>query len=285
MGESRFNGVLFGPRDYLCPKLDRDWVQGPVSFLALSLKRPTATNEFLRRRPRILPLFKPHWPGSNGFSSFAGPYIFFLLILISFLNLSFVAHCGQAQLTATLFPAKNTRPTSHQPCNTPLARTPSNSISMGSMSIDMTIAMRTSANSRRESYSTPHHVHSHSKSDSAMSPTAFHHHHHQYHHTSPFDDTMMEEDERMVEELLLPPPSSASPTTPASPSFFEGTAAAATSPLSASASLFTTSDPFYLSQLQASQQPFAPNPTAAQSVFAQNGRMTQGSRFALQAAF
>jgi len=146
---------------------------------------------------------------------------------------------------------------------------------MGSMSIDMTMSMRT--NSRRGSYSTPHHGHLHSlRNDTPMltSNAAFHHHH--YPHTSPFDETL-EEDERMVEDLLLPPPNSACSSI--SSSFHE---AGATFSSSNTTSSFTTSDPFYL---QASQQAFAPNPATTQGLFAQNGRITQGSQFALQTAF
>jgi hypothetical protein len=110
--------------------------------------------------------------------------------------------------------------------------------------------------------------------------SAYFHHHHHHQHTSPFDDTL-EEDERMVEELLLPPLNSVSSSIPCS--YHE---TGATLPLnSSSTSSFTTSDPFYLSQLQASQQAFAPNPATTQGVFAQNGRITQGSQFAMQTAF
>ena len=190
----------------------------------------------------------------------------------------------QAQLTATLFPTRGARSNTvshHQPCNTPMARTPSNSISMGGMSIDMTMSMRPSANSRRGSYSTPYHnnhFHPNSRSDMPLSPAPSAYHH--YVHTSSFDDTV-EEDERMVEELLLPPPNSALCIPPSTTPFFHESS---TLP-SSNTSSFTTSDPFYLSQLQASQQPFAPNPATAHSFFAQNGRMTPGSQFALQAAF
>ena len=181
-------------------------------------------------------------------------------------------------------------------CNTPLARTPSNSVSM-SMSIDMTMSMRTSANSRRGSQSAPYHAtHTHSKNDAPMSPllppSAFHLHHYHHHHPSAFDDTL-EEDERMVEDLLLlPAPAPAHPPhlstacSAISPSpSFHGESTVVMLPSPTGTSSFTTSDPFYLSQLQASQQAFTPSPAAAQGLFAQNGRITPGSRFALQAAF
>ncbi|KDR74446.1 hypothetical protein GALMADRAFT_141483 [Galerina marginata CBS 339.88] len=113
----------------------------------------------------------------------------------------------------------------------------------------------------------------------------------------------MEEDERMVEELLIP----SSPTLPSvSGSHFGNSFPTSTSASSnsfsqnntnnngfssynhvysepspssptANGSLFTTTDPFYIAQLQAS------NNTAPQSpsVFAQNGRLAQSSPFAL----
>jgi len=87
----------------------------------------------------------------------------------------------------------------------------------------------------------------------------------------------------MVEELLLPPPNSATTSSTTISSFFHHEMSVALP--SPNISSFTTSDPFYLSQLQASQQAFAPNPATAQSVFAKNGRITQGSQFALQTAF
>lgn len=194
----------------------------------------------------------------------------------------------QAQLAATLFPARaaasHHHHHHHQPCTTPLARTPSGSISMGGVSLDVAMAMRTGANtnSRRGSCSAPHHArneHTPAVAHHLHLNLNLHHYHHHHHHLPAFDDAF-DEDERMVEELLLPPPTPAHNPAPPSPSFRHDLASP-TSPLNT----FTSSDPFYLSQLQASQQAFAPTPAAAQGFFAQNGRMAQGSGFALQTAF
>jgi len=140
--------------------------------------------------------------------------------------------------------------------------------------------MRTTMSSRRGSYSMPHHTYV--KNEPSVSSCA---HHHNY-----IPDTM-EEDERMVEELLLPSPSPVSNSVPTTPTFTSShphahPASFSFNDLSTSSSntLFTTTDPFYLSQLQNSQQPFAPNPSVSQSIFAQNGRLPQGSWFALPSA-
>ncbi len=186
----------------------------------------------------------------------------------------------QVQLAATLFPARascSSTSCSSQHCNSPLARTPSHNFSMN---IDMTTAMRTTVSSRRGSYSMPHHHHTYNtyvKNEPSISCA----HHHNY-----ISDTM-EEDERMVEELLLPSPNPASNSVPTTSSFTPSHPHAHLPPPSSctpSNTLFTTTDPFYLSQLQNSQQAFAPNPAVPQSIFAQNGKISQGSRFALQSA-
>ncbi|KAF9480222.1 hypothetical protein BDN70DRAFT_931890 [Pholiota conissans] len=197
----------------------------------------------------------------------------------------------QAQLAETLFganagststggghqmhiqiPARG-RPQHTQPCNTPLARTPSSSISGWNMYAEH-------------------------KRNSSVSSSHYH------------DE--MEEDERMVEELLLPsspypgnhtassssnysspyysssayqsPPPQTPSSAYASPTFTEPP------PPSPSASLFTTTDPFYIAQAQASQA-FSNNANVnfsnaqqqqqQQSGFAQNGRLSQSSPFAL----
>jgi len=190
----------------------------------------------------------------------------------------------QVQLAATLFPGRASASCSSQHCNSPLARTPSCSFSMN---IDMTTGMRTTVSSRRGSYSAPHHHRTYNTYVKSETSISCGHHHNHY-----ISDTM-EEDERMVEELLLPSPSPASnsiPTTPSStfshphahlpsPSSFSFN-----DPCTPSNTAFTTTDPFYLSQIQISQQAFAPNPAVSQSIFAQNGRISQGSRFALQSA-
>lgn len=164
-----------------------------------------------------------------------------------------------------------------QPCNTPLARTPSSSFNGWNMYNE---------SRRSSSVSSSHYL----------------------------DE--MEEDERMVEELLLPsspysgsgsnatssnfsgfPTNSSfysssfqsSPQTPssayASPTFTEPP------PPSPSTSLFTSTDPFYIAQVQASQA-FSNNANVnfsnaqqqqqqQQAGFAQNGRLSQSSPFAL----
>ncbi|KAF9526733.1 hypothetical protein CPB83DRAFT_449975 [Crepidotus variabilis] len=131
--------------------------------------------------------------------------------------------------------------------------------------------------------------------------------------SSAFEDAMEEDERMMVEELLIPSSPVLSSSTSASSfssvsnitpsSFFNTNPTPAAHPQfshshsqsqsqasshyhsldhtsQTSSSLFTSTDPFYLAQLQASQQP----PTSSsQSVFAQNGRMAQSSRFALSA--
>lgn len=112
----------------------------------------------------------------------------------------------------------------------------------------------------------------------------------------------LEEDEKMVEDLLIPsPPLSASLSSSHFgsvflPSAFQEPQSSPTNtkagifnpaysshnnisdlpPSSPTASLFTTTDPFYLAQLQ-SLNNTTPHP---QSVFAQNARLTQNSPFA-----
>ena len=109
------------------------------------------------------------------------------------------------------------------------------------------------------------------------------------------DDMYMEEDERMVEELLLLPSSSsqspssmsttASYSTPSSPSPSQPSSSFFSESPS-SPSLFATTDPFYLAQLQLEQQQQAQQQQQqmmlqSQSVFAQNGRLAPTSPFAM----
>ncbi|KIM42805.1 hypothetical protein M413DRAFT_10262 [Hebeloma cylindrosporum] len=199
----------------------------------------------------------------------------------------------QAQLSETLFGGPSYgrqsqmripdrgRSKNTQPCNTPIARTRASSFSEWGNGVGMAVDSRHG-----------------SRSNSSAG----------------FDD--MEEDERMVEELLMPsspltssnphisnqfPPASSStylsssssfqgsiPTSPHSQTVF-ASYGSDPSPSSPSSSQFTTTDPFYLAQLQASQA-FSNNgnlnfnsSTGNQqpSVFAQNGRLTQSSPFAL----
>ncbi|KAF5361585.1 hypothetical protein D9757_011558 [Collybiopsis confluens] len=167
-----------------------------------------------------------------------------------------------AQLAQTIFTqpiaSSSGDSAAHQPCNTPTGRTPSSSFSWGQV---MDVQQRLS---RR-------------------------------HPDEMIDDA---EDERMVEEILMPSspastgqyPSSPfaiqqqlhSTSTPRSqnkghwftPPFNPGPSSVPTSPSSISdASSFTSTDPFYLAQLQAMQAAAAPSP------FSQLGRPSQHSPF------
>ena len=108
-------------------------------------------------------------------------------------------------------------------------------------------------------------------------------------------DTDMEEDERMVEELLIPSspvssnsfyksstPHFATPFMPSSPatSSLQNNhtfpSHSMTQPHSDPSSVFTSTDPFYIAQLQASQ---TFNNSSPQSVFSQNGHISQSSPF------
>ena len=102
-------------------------------------------------------------------------------------------------------------------------------------------------------------------------------------------DTDMEEDERMVEELLIPSspvPSNSfyksntphfMPSSPVSSSLQNNHTFPSTMSQSHSdPSVFTSTDPFYIAQLQASQ---TFNNSSPQSVFSQNGLISQTSPF------
>lgn len=97
----------------------------------------------------------------------------------------------------------------------------------------------------------------------------------------------MDEDEQMVEELLTPSSPMSSSITTTTPNFISPhqqipfVARSPISPIhnnmyaeSSPSSLFTTTDPFYIAQLQASQ-----NPQPSNSIFAQAGRPAQHSPF------
>lgn len=103
----------------------------------------------------------------------------------------------------------------------------------------------------------------------------------------------MDEDERMVEELLMPSSqfdngfaSSPSPI----PSHSQMNAMSFSSydsypdpmPSSPPTSLFTTTDPFYIAQMQSLNNSSSHQ---SQSVFAQNGRLSQSSPFALPSQY
>jgi len=168
----------------------------------------------------------------------------------------------QMQLAQSLFPGTTQSASRQMPirgrppnprCTTPVARTPSSSMSRWPMS------------SRRAS--------SVCQGD--------------------FDET--DEDERMVEELLLPSSpmntsqsfssafpinafSNPMPSSPMSSSFqssYLSVGQPQSPPCDSASSIFATSDPFYLAQLQESSKP------PPQSAFSQNGRIAQNSPFAL----
>ena len=96
-----------------------------------------------------------------------------------------------------------------------------------------------------------------------------------------FDEA--EEDEKMVEDLLMPvtPSTSSMPTSPSTqvPNGYPfSNAYSDPIPSSPTTSLFASTDPFYIAQLQALSQQSQPQ---TQSVFAQNGRLSQNSPFAV----
>ena len=167
------------------------------------------------------------------------------------------------QITSTSNEQETTRQSSYiQPCNTPTGRTPSLSLSRGQMA---DAQRRSSATSRR--------------------------------YTDENWRDGDEEDERMVEDILIPSlPVSANPTTsqfslppqhastksqssihnafpPSTSSQSFGTYPAEPSP-----SLFTSTDPFYIAQVQATQN----HNTSFPSIFSQTGRPTQQSPFLTQ---
>ncbi|KAJ7499318.1 hypothetical protein FB451DRAFT_1385017 [Mycena latifolia] len=128
-----------------------------------------------------------------------------------------------------------------QPCNTPTGRTPSASFSWGPM-IDP---------SRHSEPSPRRNTDDHFRDE-------------------------MEEDERMVEDLLIP----TSPVTPRQQQNSSGAgrppqSAPAYPPTETSPSLFTTTDPFYMAQLQAAQN----YGVAPPSVFSQAAFPSQQSPF------
>ncbi|KAJ7162615.1 hypothetical protein C8R43DRAFT_303884 [Mycena crocata] len=162
----------------------------------------------------------------------------------------------QLQLAQTLFcqsiavsSATQRKDDYPQPCNTPTGRTPSSSFSWGQM-IDP---------SRHSELPPRRNTEDHFRDE-------------------------MEEDERMVEDLLIP----ASPMSPkqqptaavrsqqTSPSY-----PATYQPSDTSSSLFTTTDPFYMAQLQAAQN----YSVAPPSVFSQAAFPSQQSPFMMHSNF
>ncbi|KIM83977.1 hypothetical protein PILCRDRAFT_421045 [Piloderma croceum F 1598] len=147
-----------------------------------------------------------------------------------------------------------------QLCNTPTTRTRSSSFSFGQMG-DMTMMHRRNSSTAGRSRSRKNSVVVDENWD---------------------DVDEMDEDEQMVEDLVTP----SSPMSTSVPNFTisHHQRSSSTSshsgisqnsyPEPPSASLFTTTDPFYIAQLQAAQ-----NPQQATSIFAQSGRPAQHSPF------
>jgi len=101
--------------------------------------------------------------------------------------------------------------------------------------------------------------------------------------SQPTDEVTMDNDERMVEETLMPS-SPVSPPQPISPAHSQAHLSSflplSVEPSSSSASVFTSTDPFYLAIMQQQQQQ-----SASTSFYAKNGPITQNSPFfARQAA-
>jgi len=159
----------------------------------------------------------------------------------------------QVQLAQTLFcqsmasaSAPQRRDDCTQPCNTPTGRTPSASFSWSPMAM----------------------VDSSHQSGPPVTPRRNN------------DEHEMEEDERMVEDLLIPTspmssPMSAKPHTPAKQT------SVSAYPTSPDTSLFTTTDPFYIAQLQAAQN-YGVSPP---SVFSQAAFPSQQSPFMIHSNF
>ncbi|KAJ7646144.1 hypothetical protein B0H17DRAFT_959244 [Mycena rosella] len=159
----------------------------------------------------------------------------------------------QVQLAQTLFCQSMTASASipqrrddcAQPCNTPTGRTPSASFSWGPM-IDPSRHAEPAPRRNTEDH---------------------------------FRDEM-EEDERMVEDLLIP-------TSPMSPRQQNSSAgrpqqnSPTYAPIEAAPSLFTTTDPFYMAQLQATQN----YGVAPPSVFSQAAFPSQQSPFMMHSNF
>ncbi|KAJ6510225.1 hypothetical protein C8R47DRAFT_1097137 [Mycena vitilis] len=152
----------------------------------------------------------------------------------------------QVQLAQTLFcqsmaassaPPQRQKDDYAQPCNTPTGRTPSASFSWGPM---VDLARQSDPAPRR----------------------------------SMDDNFEMEEDERMVEDLLIPN----SPMSPKQPTQAPGRSQQSSPTYTATESpqsLFATTDPFYMAQLQAAQN-YGVSPP---SVFSQAGFPSQQSPF------
>ncbi|KAF9782128.1 hypothetical protein BJ322DRAFT_196553 [Thelephora terrestris] len=229
------------------------------------------------------------------------PYFFFFLPLLHLAIMSFSVddlvaslngnHIGQeamdlatlqSQLAQSLYcPQETTVPNPNKPghCNTPLAKTPSSSyMHWAERGVGYPCDTAMGYRSRSSSItSCPRRSRQNSIDEANFDHT----------HQRDCDMDDMDEDERMVEELLLSasPPSQfhgryshqransnsgymASPPTPSSPTIH-------------SDGHFTTSDPFYLAQLQQLQQQQAQNPFATtSSIFGQLGKPTQQSPFA-----
>lgn len=174
-----------------------------------------------------------------------------------------------------------------RPCTTPIARTPSLPVNPGwGVAMDM-------SRSRRNSVSSPY-LEDQMDIETTMQMNSL------QSHTSTSSAVFMddiEQDERSVEDLLIPSPPSSAPLfgSQIGSAFTSSTPQKSTnlsnidqlhapymsgpdmSPSSPTGSTFTSTDPFYIAQLQSLN-----NATHSQSLFAQNGRLPQNSPFALR---
>lgn len=150
-----------------------------------------------------------------------------------------------------------------QLCNTPITRTRSSSFSFGQMG-DMSMAHRRNSGAASRSRS---------RKNSVVVDENWE------------DVDEMDEDEQMVEDLVTPssPMSTSATISNFTFSHRKSSSSSSHSPVAItqnsyteppSASLFTTTDPFYIAQLQAAQ-----NPQPTTSIFAQSGRPAQHSPF------
>lgn len=206
--------------------------------------------EPFHRRPRILPFLQPHWPRGYGHCSATGmPLSYYLSLCV------FIIASRQAQLAQTLAQAiqqsasgqYTQRANRAQTCNTPIAQTPSSSMSF--------------ADAQRFYETVPRRG--------------------SQHDDYPYPATeQMEEDERMVEDLLMPQSSSATNGA----SSFEQHAYQNHSPSYTYTSPFTndpypnssfaTTDPFYQQAAKSHSMNTSPS-----SIFSQAGRPSHHSPF------
>jgi hypothetical protein len=240
-----------------------------LPLILCSLLVEVAHHELYYRRSRCLSLYKSYRPGSFGLGRATGMTYLAPSNLIG-------SHFIQAQLSQSLYTPTENATTTYSKighCNSPIARTPSSSFSWSDRS-----------GPGEAGYTRPNRSSSivavRRQRQNSIDEQA-------YFYSRDIDES--DEDERMVEDLLYPssPVSSGPPSTPASSQFIQyglplsGTAGYPSSPPSPrfhSDSQFTTTDPFYLAQLQM-QHEQAQNPFSSSSFFSQLGKPTPHSPF------